>query len=121
MNRNDALAVWTLVQESFLVNDFHRSMPDSMRIKFLRAVQEIEGKRGTGKCFCRQSPEYLQERAEQHHCTLLALDMNILIDHRCPHHGEKAQPALWGRHKEKELLVSVPQWLSLGVVHEVTP
>lgn len=121
MNRNDALAVLTLVQESFLVNDFHHGMPDSMRVKFLRDVREIEGKRGTGKCFCRVSPEYLQQRAEKLQCTLLALDMNLIIDHRCPEHGEKAQPALWGRHTDKELVVTASQWLSLGVVHEVTP
>jgi hypothetical protein len=35
---------------------------------------------------------------------------NYLLDHRCPVHGEKAEPAVWGRHKEMELLVPVRTW-----------
>jgi hypothetical protein len=37
------------------------------------------------------------------------------LDHRCPLHGEKAQPAVWGRHKELELFVAVRTWEILKV------
>jgi hypothetical protein len=35
---------------------------------------------------------------------------NYLLDHRCPQHGEKAQPAVWGRHKDLELIVTIAQY-----------
>jgi len=96
-----------------------------------RAVQRIEalelprGEAATGACMCRASPESVEAD-----CARLLetwelraksqFPRNAFIDHRCPKHGEKAQPALWGRHKEKELQVTYAQWQSLGVKHEET-
>lgn len=38
-----------------------------------------------------------------------------ILDHRCLLHGERAQPAVWGRHKELQLTVTWLQWESLSV------
>jgi hypothetical protein len=60
-------------------------------------------------CICKMSPEHSARSKD------VGLEqLNMLLDHRCPKHGEKAQPALWGRHKELELLVTPEQWRVLG-------
>lgn len=46
--------------------------------------------------------------------TAFAAGGSMTLDHRCKHHGEKAQPALWGRHKELHLLVKGQEWLALA-------
>lgn len=76
------------------------------------------GEAGTGACICKISPE-----AFVRHCDHLQESPKVArgvmsLDHRCPHHGEKAQPVVWGRHKEKELCVTWAQWDSLGVRRE---
>lgn len=86
--------------------------------KFLQAA---EGQPGTGVCICKQSPDHVAATAAKWQCKFEAANLNMMLDHRCPHHGEKAQPILWGRHKEKELLVTPHQWLSLGVTRSETP
>jgi hypothetical protein len=113
MNTKDAARiVWLVVNHAEAQSSERKA--DVVR-KFLA---EAEGTPGNGKCICRASPEERQKHAERMGTTLAAMGTNItniLLDHRCPHHGEKAQPAIWGRHKEKELLVTPAQWLSLGV------
>lgn len=84
-------------------------------------LEAAEGTAGTGACICPQSPEQVRRMAALWHETFETVKLNILLDHRCPHHGEKAQPALWGRHKEKVLEVKAAEWLSLGITHEVQP
>lgn len=62
------------------------------------------------KCIC---PLPLEEAAK-HNATLGKLPpVSALLDHRCPEHGEKAQPRVWGRHKELELEVTAWQWQTL--------
>ena len=50
-------------------------------------------------CICRMPPGHGYPNQE-----------NYLLDHRCPLHGEKAEPAVWGRHTEMELLVAARTW-----------
>jgi hypothetical protein len=109
MNKRDAELIGEFVYKLI-------SAPAHTRAVMLeRFVAAAEGVSGTGVCVCKSSPEERQKHAERMGFTLAAMGMNMVLDHRCPHHGEKAQPALWGRHKEKELVVTPAQWLSLGV------
>lgn len=62
------------------------------------------------QCICRMRPD--RERA---HDGYPADKLNSIVDHRCPLHGEKAQPNLWGRHKDLELVVTPLEWDTLGV------
>lgn len=70
------------------------------------------------KCICTASPE-AREAMSQTSNSSWEVDskgpfpLMAMLDHRCPKHGEKAQPGVWGRHKEKELLVTYDQWLAL--------
>jgi hypothetical protein len=73
---------------------------------------------GNAKCICTVSPETFRLNCERMYLTPEASNMNLLLDHRCPHHGEKAQPKLWGRHKELELAVPWADWASLGIEPE---
>jgi len=81
------------------------------------------GAPGTGACICKASPESVVSNLARMHekwetNAKSRFPSSAMLDHRCPKHGEKAQPAVWGRHKEKELLVTYAQWSSLGVTHE---
>lgn len=79
-----------------------------------KVVIALAGERaGSGECICKLRPDRNRDRGAD-----VRDEMNSLLDHRCPLHGEKAQPALWGRHKELELLVTPAQWDSLGVTFE---
>lgn len=85
------------------------------------AKLEAEGVRGTGACICLKSPEAtvttmqrMLEWPEQR----FNVSNNMLFDHRCPVHGEKAQPAVWGRHKELQLSVTWKIWEAIGVVYK---
>lgn len=95
-----------------------------LRAAIARCMREIvalrpPGKPGLGSCICKMSPE---DREKQ--CQLQGsswekdassrFPSSALVNHRCPKHGEKAQPDLWGRHKELELVVSHKEWVSLG-------
>lgn len=77
--------------------------------------EEDFGIQGTGACICSIPPKYVLEHraglewAKEH--------INLDLDHRCPRHGETAQPGLWGRHKELKLIVSWKEWESLGIDH----
>lgn len=88
-------------------------------------LERAQGKPGAGVCICKASPEE-REANSVRMGTTWAVDSksrfatSACLDHRCPIHGEKAQPALWGRHKEKELFVTYAQWTSLGITHEET-
>lgn len=73
-------------------------------------LKRAEGTAGSGVCICGMPPDRDRTRNG-----VLVDDLNSRLDHRCPHHGEKAQPLLWGRHKTHELLVTPAQWDSLGV------
>lgn len=86
--------------------------------KRLVALERAEGKKGTGACICKASPALQwrsafrmieDPRASKHY--------PLMLDHRCAHHGEEAQPKLWGRMKDKELLVTWAQWDSLGIAY----
>lgn len=85
----------------------------AMRIDALKL--HFSGKPGSGACICPRSPESLKRDCDAWHETLDATKACIQVDHRCPWHGEKAQPKLWGRHKDKVLVVTGREWLSLGV------
>lgn len=65
---------------------------------------------GTNKCICSMPPD--RERTRNGH---VVDELNSVVDHRCPVHGERAQPALWGRHKDLRLIVTPAEWDSLGV------
>ena len=73
---------------------------------FKKTIGEI----GTGTCICKSAPD----RNRYRNGTLVD-DLNSNLDHRCPHHGETAQPAIWGRHKELTLYVTPAEWDSLGI------
>jgi hypothetical protein len=88
-----------------------------------RYNERPQGKPGTGACICKGSPEDREHMADMRGSTWATESrgshpMVALLDHRCPKHGEKAQSALWGRHKELELVVTYAQWTSLGVSWE---
>lgn len=73
----------------------------------LAAVDDIVG---TGACICAMPPgNSVHNRARG------LGPFNMLLDHRCALHGEKAQPQLWGRHKDLELLITPDQWDALGI------
>lgn len=90
--------------------------------KRVAALERQAGQKGTGECICKGSPAWRWRECYRtvedprgggaKHC-------NLILDHRCPQHGEKAQPALWGRHKDKELLVTWAEWDSLGICYTV--
>lgn len=65
------------------------------------------------KCICSMPPD--RERTRN---GCVVDELNSIVDHRCPVHGEKAQPALWGRHKDLTLVVTPAEWDSLGVTAE---
>jgi hypothetical protein len=81
----------------------------------VKALERPIGKPGTGECICKMRPD--RDRHRQGYTD----DLNSVVDHRCPWHGEKAQPKLWGRHSIKELMVTPEQWRSLGVNYEIQP
>lgn len=81
----------------------------------LQAIASYVGTPGTGACICDASPERIQAYAQRIQTNFDICGVDLNLDHRCPHHGEKAQPMLWGRHKDKKLTVTPAQWLSLGV------
>lgn len=89
--------------------------------KRLAAFERQVGKPGTGECFCRKSPEWVLKQMERV-CEppefKYVSHNDMLLDHRCPVHGEKAQPAVWGRHKDFELSVTFKQWESLSVTYK---
>jgi hypothetical protein len=60
-----------------------------------------------GDCICKMGPGHTYPN-----------QLEYVIDHRCPKHGEKAQPAVWGRHKELELVVTVDQYNALADTDE---
>jgi hypothetical protein len=70
---------------------------------------------GTGACICQWSPEKAREHCKATMQNFDVYEGSMILDHRCAHHGEKAQPSLWGRHKTLELQVTPAQWLALGV------
>lgn len=86
-------------------------------------LEAAKGKPGSGACMCKMSPEDREKNCAMMGTTWEAesktrFPSSALVDHRCPKHGEKAQPALWGRHKDKELQVTYAEWASLGVAWE---
>lgn len=94
---------------SSLIEALSRAVAD-----LTRRVEKLEQARGTpgsGACICRSRPD----RNRKHPDGFLFDTLNSALDHRCPKHGEKAQPALWGRHKDLELIVTPAQWDALGV------
>lgn len=90
--------------------------------KRVEALERAQGTAGTGECICPISPEASQRTAERmlEWPYLRHNDSHdMLFEHRCSVHGEKAQPAVWGRHKELTLSVPWEVWESLGVIREV--
>lgn len=97
--------------------DAHKLYCDDMIAKGKRPAPKVKithavSAPGSAACICKLRPDRDRNRGD------VPDEMNSLLDHRCPLHGEKAQPALWGRHKELELLVTPAQWDSLGVTFE---
>jgi len=70
---------------------------------------------GTGECICDVPPKRLLSHPDPEWAKK---NQNLSLDHRCAIHGEKAQPAVWGRHKELQLSVPWNVWESLGVSRE---
>lgn len=92
----------------------------------VEALERARGRPGTGTCICGASPQMREEWAAREGVTWeyqskSRFPTSALLDHRCPWHGEKAQSALWGRHKDLELVVTYAQWSSLGVTPEPNP
>lgn len=97
--------------------------PDEMTVA-IRALQKRvaalelglpRGTPGTGACICFNTEDVIQRKHTVEEW--LAKGYNIRLDHRCAHHGQLAQPALWGRHKDLSLLITFAEWNSLGVTH----
>jgi hypothetical protein len=85
----------------------------------VRSVKLPVEKVGTGVCVCEWPPEkFLAHANKMGESPETAIGV-MQLDHRCIRHGEKAQVALWGRHKEKELRPTWKQWASLGITYEV--
>lgn len=89
------------------------------------ALEASRGKLGTGVCICGVGPAHIFREAQTYRPQIDTMERalnvvgrNMGLDHRCPLHGEKAQPALWGRNKDKVLIVEPHEWLSLGIAHE---
>lgn len=112
MNRKDAQLIVALLRHLDMA---HMNEGEGSEEAVADFLDTAEGKPGTGVCICPNSPDRVREMAELWHETFETIKLSILLDHRCPHHGEKAQPTLWGRHKEKVLEVRAAEWLSLGV------
>jgi hypothetical protein len=69
-------------------------------------------------CICKLNPEQVEAHAQRMCDAWPPKDergYNALLDHRCPVHGEKAQPKVWGRHTTLELIVTPRQWIALAV------
>lgn len=83
----------------------------------------VQGVPGSGVCVCKFSPEAQEDWARRSgYASWLARDQKegagaAELDHRCPRHGNEAQPAVWGRHKTLTLQVTAKEWDSLGVRH----
>lgn len=101
------------------------TMTDAERLadieKRIAALERGAGKAGNGSCICIASPFQRWREAfrmvEDPRANKIEKHYRPILDHRCPHHGEKAQPKLWGRHKEKTLQVSWAEWDSLGICY----
>jgi hypothetical protein len=71
------------------------------------------------KCgVCAVTPEQAKQMHEANPSDRFPVRM--LLDHRCPIHGEKAQPNVWGRHKDMILKVSLGEWEVLSTKKEDT-
>lgn len=82
----------------------------------------VEGQPGDGSCICAASPEYQEIASKRMGFTdWVRHGGKAILDHRCPKHGEAAQPRIWGRHKERTLPVTAVQWRSLGVTYPEKP
>ena len=122
MNHNDATAIIKFVSDMIAVSiqslgadkETVKSALTPVMNEFIKGAKSSPG---TGACICGVSPERLQATADRAGCTMDSYGSTMILDHRCPHHGEKAQPAVWGRHKEKELIVTPSQWKSLGITY----
>jgi hypothetical protein len=102
----------------FVADMIHAGSNDERQGLVEELKHHFSGKPGSGECICDQSPETLRKTCEERWFEPFEKTRaNMILDHRCPKHGEKAQPALWGRHKEKTLSVTPAQWLSLGVTY----
>ena len=80
------------------------------------------GYRAPGPCFCPASPAARQthmERMREWPDQRFNESWELILDHRCPEHGERAQPRVWGRHRELVLRVNFRVWESLSVNYEV--
>jgi len=102
------------------IDELDRSVSD---LQARVAKLEANGVRGTGECICQISPAQSQrsmERMLEWPGQRYSVHNNMLFDHRCPMHGEKAQRAVWGRHKELHLSITWKQWESLGISYDKT-
>lgn len=79
-------------------------------------IKTAEGTPGTGACICKHPPDWWRRNDGMDDQRLGGYSM--VFDHRCEKHGEKAQPALWGRNRTLELTVTQAVWDSLGVEHK---
>lgn len=118
MNKRDAELIGEFVAKMIAAPAHLR---ERLVVRLLAAATDNVGTPGTGACICPSSPDRVRHMAELWHETFETVKLNILLDHRCGHHGEKAQPGLWGRHKEKVLEVKAAEWLALGITYAVQP
>ena len=115
MNRKDAEAIITLLRRLDVSSNSNRPDHPGGDAEQIAAdfIKQYEGTPGTGACICQHPPaKFLQMWGT---VKIEPREGTMILDHRCPEHGEVAQPALWGRYKTKELQVTREQWNSLGV------
>lgn len=93
----------------------------------LIATVDPIGQRGNGGCICTATPAWQEQSAKRMGFESWLDEAKkgragvAQLDHRCPEHGERAQPRLWGRHKTLVLEVSAKEWNSLGVTYPEKP
>jgi hypothetical protein len=116
MNRRDREEIVT-----FIVNMMMHTAGPTARVDrnvVIRKFVDACGTPGSGACVCQWSPEKARAHCAHLKETFEAYEGNLILDHRCDKHGEKAQPKLWGRNKTLELHVTSRQWLALGVEYD---
>jgi hypothetical protein len=113
-DRDQCVRVYDNTNEEILVcQRFHAEA-------IVKAINQTNkpGKQGTGMCICQNNPDNFKRMWGDNPEELHKAPGLMIFDHRCPHHGEKAQPSLWGRHKVLELSLTWEQWESLGVKYD---
>jgi hypothetical protein len=115
MNRKHAEAIGEFVADMIRTHNNETGYTfEALQDKF---AAMFDGVPGTGACICQHNPENFKRMWGDDPKALHEARGCMIFDHRCTTHGEKAQPVLWGRHKDKQLSVTWKEWESLGVTH----